>query len=201
MAQKLIVGITGGIGSGKSVVSRLLNMLGYPVYDSDSKAKRLNDTDEEVKRALTLAFGSDLYENGLLNRPKLASLIFQSDSNRQLVNAIIHPAVKRDFLRWAEAQDSDIVFLEAAILYESGFDAFMNKVVAVAAPEQVRIQRAMQRDNATEQQIVNRLRAQMSQDVLESKADFVVVNDGIQPLLPQIEALAVQLRNLNQIEQ
>lgn len=199
MAQKLIVGITGGIGSGKSVVSRLLNMLGYPVYDSDSKAKRLNDTDEEVKRALTLAFGSDLYENGLLNRPKLASLIFQSDSNRQLVNAIIHPAVKRDFLRWAEAQDSDIVFLEAAILYESGFDAFMNKVVAVAAPEQVRIQRAMQRDNATEQQIVNRLRAQMSQDVLGSKADFVVVNDGIQPLLPQIEALAVQLRN--QIEQ
>lgn len=195
MEQKLIVGITGGIGSGKSVVSRLLNMLGYPVYDSDSKAKRLNDTDEEVKRALTLAFGSDLYENGLLNRPKLASLIFQSDSNRQLVNAIIHPAVKRDFLRWAEAQDSDIVFLEAAILYESGFDAFMNKVVAVAAPEQVRIQRAMQRDNATEQQIVNRLRAQMSQDVLESKADFVVVNDGIQPLLPQIEALAVQLRN------
>lgn len=201
MAQKLIVGITGGIGSGKSVVSRLLNMLGYPVYDSDSKAKRLNDTDEEVKRALTLAFGSDLYENGLLNRPKLASLIFQSDSNRQLVNAIIHPAVKRDFLRWAEAQNSDIVFLEAAILYESGFDAFMNKVVAVAAPEQVRIQRAMQRDNATEQQIVNRLRAQMSQDVLESKADFVVVNDGIQPLLPQIEALAVQLRNHNQIEQ
>lgn len=199
MAQKLIVGITGGIGSGKSVVSRLLNMLGYPVYDSDSKAKRLNDTDEEVKRALTLAFGSDLYENGLLNRPKLASLIFQSDSNRQLVNTIIHPAVKRDFLRWAEAQNSDIVFLEAAILYESGFDAFMNKVVAVAAPEQVRIQRAMQRDNATEQQIVNRLRAQMSQDVLESKADFVVVNDGIQPLLPQIEALAVQLRN--QIEQ
>lgn len=199
MAQKLIVGITGGIGSGKSVVSRLLNMLGYPVYDSDSKAKRLNDTDEEVKRALTLAFGSDLYENGLLNRPKLASLIFQSDSNRQLVNAIIHPAVKRDFLRWAEAQNSDIVFLEAAILYESGFDAFMNKVVAVAAPEQVRIQRAMQRDNATEQQIVNRLRTQMSQDVLESKADFVVVNDGIQPLLPQIEALAVQLRN--QIEQ
>lgn len=195
MAQKLIVGITGGIGSGKSVVSRLLNMLGYPVYDSDSKAKRLNDTDEEVKRALTLAFGSDLYENGLLNRPKLASLIFQSDSNRQLVNAIIHPAVKRDFLRWAEAQNSDIVFLEAAILYESGFDAFMNKVVAVAAPEQVRIQRAMQRDNATEQQIVNRLRAQMSQDVLESKADFVVVNDGIQPMLPQIEALAVQLRN------
>lgn len=199
MEQKLIVGITGGIGSGKSVVSRLLNMLGYPVYDSDSKAKCLNDTDEEVKRALTLAFGSDLYENGLLNRPKLASLIFQSDSNRQLVNAIIHPAVKRDFLRWAEAQNSDIVFLEAAILYESGFDAFMNKVVAVAAPEQVRIQRAMQRDNATEQQIVNRLRAQMSQDVLESKADFVVVNDGIQPLLPQIEALAVQLRN--QIEQ
>lgn len=199
MAQKLIVGITGGIGSGKSVVSRLLNMLGYPVYDSDSKAKRLNDTDEEVKRALTLAFGSDLYENGLLNRSKLASLIFQSDSNRQLVNAIIHPAVKRDFLRWAEAQNSDIVFLEAAILYESGFDAFMNKVVAVAAPEQVRIQRAMQRDNATEQQIVNRLRTQMSQDVLESKADFVVVNDGIQPLLPQIEALAVQLRN--QIEQ
>lgn len=199
MVQKLIVGITGGIGSGKSVVSRLLNMLGYPVYDSDSKAKRLNDTDEEVKRALTLAFGSDLYENGLLNRPKLASLIFQSDSNRQLVNAIIHPAVKRDFLRWAEAQNSDIVFLEAAILYESGFDAFMNKVVAVAAPEQVRIQRAMQRDNATEQQIVNRLRTQMSQDVLESKADFVVVNDGIQPLLPQIEALAVQLRN--QIEQ
>lgn len=199
MAQKLIVGITGGIGSGKSVVSRLLNMLGYSVYDSDSKAKRLNDTDEEVKRALTLAFGSDLYENGLLNRPKLASLIFQSDSNRQLVNAIIHPAVKRDFLRWAEAQNSDIVFLEAAILYESGFDAFMNKVVAVAAPEQVRIQRAMQRDNATEQQIVNRLRAQMSQDVLESKADYVVVNDGIQPLLPQIEALAVQLRN--QIEQ
>lgn len=195
MAQKLFVGITGGIGSGKSVVSRLLNMLGYPVYDSDSRAKRLNDTDEEVKRALTQAFGEDLYENGLLNRPKLASAIFQSDDNRRLVNAIIHPAVKRDFLRWAETQSTDVVFLEAAILYESGFDEIMNKVVAVTAPEQIRLQRAMKRDNATEQQIVNRIHAQMNQDVLESKADFVVVNDGIHPLLPQIEALVDQLRN------
>lgn len=192
--SKVLVGITGGIGSGKSVVSKILKIIGYPVYDSDTEARRLNEQDPDVKQQLMAAFGEDIYADGKLNKPKLASLIFQSDENRLLVNSIVHPAVKRDFLQWAERQQTDIVFLEAAILYESGFNEFMNKVVAVTAPEDVRVQRAMKRDNATEQQVVNRIHSQMNQDELARMADYVVVNDNCLPLLPQVEALVNNLK-------
>lgn len=192
--SKVLVGITGGIGSGKSVVSKILKIIGYPVYDSDTEARRLNEQDPDVKQQLMAAFGEDIYADGKLNKPKLASLIFQSDENRLLVNSIVHPAVKRDFLQWAERQQTDIVFLEAAILYESGFNEFMNKVVAVTAPEEVRVQRAMKRDNATEQQVVNRIHSQMNQDELARMADYVVVNDNCLPLLPQVEALVNNLK-------
>ncbi|MCQ2350103.1 MAG: dephospho-CoA kinase [Paludibacteraceae bacterium] len=192
--SKVLVGITGGIGSGKSVVSKILKIIGYPVYDSDTEARRLNEQDPDVKQQLMAAFGEDIYADGNLNKPKLASLIFQSDENRLLVNSIVHPAVKRDFLQWAERQQTDIVFLEAAILYESGFNEFMNKVVAVTAPEDVRVQRAMKRDNATEQQVVNRIHSQMNQDELARMADYVVVNDNCLPLLPQVEALVNNLK-------
>lgn len=192
--SKVLVGITGGIGSGKSVVSKILKIIGYPVYDSDTEARRLNEQDPDVKQQLMAAFGEDIYADGKLNKPKLASLIFQSDENRLLVNSIVHPAVKRDFLQWAERQQTDIVFLEAAILYESGFNEFMNKVVAVTAPEDVRIQRAMKRDNATEQQVVNRIHSQMNQNELARMADYVVVNDNCLPLLPQVEALVNNLK-------
>lgn len=192
--SKVLVGITGGIGSGKSVVSKILKIIGYPVYDSDTEARRLNEQDPDVKQQLMAAFGEDIYADGNLNKPKLASLIFQSDENRLLVNSIVHPAVKRDFLQWAERQQTDIVFLEAAILYESGFNEFMNKVVAVTAPEEVRVQRAMKRDNATEQQVVNRIHSQMNQDELARMADYVVVNDNCLPLLPQVEALVNNLK-------
>lgn len=192
--SKVLVGITGGIGSGKSVVSKILKIIGYPVYDSDTEARRLNEQDPDVKQQLMAAFGEDIYADGKLNKPKLASLIFQSDENRLLVNSIVHPAVKRDFLQWAERQQTDIVFLEAAILYESGFNEFMNKVVAVTAPEEVRVQRAMKRDNATEQQVVNRIHSQMNQNELARMADYVVVNDNCLPLLPQVEALVNNLK-------
>lgn len=192
--SKVLVGITGGIGSGKSVVSKILKIIGYPVYDSDTEARRLNEQDPDVKQQLMAAFGEDIYADGKLNKPKLASLIFQSDENRLLVNSIVHPAVKRDFLQWAERQQTDIVFLEAAILYESGFNEFMNKVVAVTAPEDVRVQRAIKRDNATEQQVVNRIHSQMNQDELARMADYVVVNDNCLPLLPQVEALVNNLK-------
>lgn len=182
--------ITGGIGSGKSYVSSLLEERGIPIYNADFESKRLTVQDEGIRKELVALLGDDIYQGATLNKPLLASYLFANSDNAVKVNSIIHPRVKDDFRRWVESQkDVPLVGLESAILYESGFDDVVDQVVMVYAPEAVRLQRAMKRDNATEKQVRARMSAQMDDEEKRSKADFVLMNDGIMPLDVQLDDL------------
>ena len=182
--------ITGGIGSGKSYASSLLEERGIPIYNADLESKRLTVQDEGIRKELVALLGDDIYQGATLNKPLLASYLFANSDNAVKVNSIIHPRVKDDFRRWVESQkDVPLVGLESAILYESGFDDVADQVVMVYAPEAVRLQRAMKRDNATEEQVRARMSAQMDDEEKRSKADFVLMNDGIMPLDVQLDDL------------
>lgn len=170
------IAICGGIGSGKSTVCQMFAERGVAIYDSDSRAKSLMNESEALREALMAEFGAECYEGGELNRPYLAQRVFASAEQLEKLNAIVHPAVKDDFLRWADEQSGDYVILESAILYESGFDALVDKVVAVLAPLPLRVERAMNRDGASREQIEARIKAQMSDDELMARADFAIVN-------------------------
>ena len=171
-----MIAICGGRGSGKSTVCQMFAERGVAIYDSDSRAKSLMNESEALREALMAEFGAECYEGGELNRPYLAQRVFASAEQLEKLNAIVHPAVKDDFLRWADEQSGDYVILESAILYESGFDALVDKVVAVLAPLPLRVERAMNRDGASREQIEARIKAQMSDDELMARADFAIVN-------------------------
>ena len=170
---KCVVGITGGIGSGKSYVSDILRReFGIPVYDCDREAKRLTATDEEIRRKLIALVGSYVFAGGELNKKCLADYLFSDPEHASKVNAIVHPAVLKDFERWA---GEGLVGLESAILFESGFNAYVDKVLFVDAPEDVRLRRAMQRDTATEAQIRARMKMQQP-ELHRAQSDFIIDN-------------------------
>ena len=187
------IGVTGGIGCGKSYVSAKMQLRGIPVYDSDSRAKLLTATDPGIKAALTELVGPTLYcpcGCGVMQKEVLAKFIFGNPENMARVNAIIHPRVKEDFEQWARKLGSkEFCVLESAILFESGFDSEVDFTVCVDAPLALRIQRCVKRDNVTEQAVVARINSQMDQEEKCRKADFVIVNDNVQALEPQIDAL------------
>ena len=190
------IAITGGIGSGKSYVSNLLEERGIPIYNADNESKRLTVCDEEIRKGLVALVGEQVYfDDGTLNKSLLAAYLFASSVHATKVNAIIHPRVKADFRRWLEEHtDCEIVGLESAILYESGFDDVVDAVVAVYAPESLRLERAMKRDGATEAQIRARMSAQMNEEEKRNKADYVVLNDGSACLQKQLDALIYQIK-------
>lgn len=170
------IAICGGIGSGKSTVCGMFAERGVAIYDSDSRAKALMSESAELRAALIAELGEGCYKGGELNRSYLAEKVFGSEEQLAKLNSIVHPAVKADFLAWAEEQEGDFCILETAILFESGFDAVVDCSVAVLAPMPLRIERAMQRDGATREQIEARIKAQMSDDELMRRADFAIVN-------------------------
>ena len=151
--------ITGGIGSGKSHVARqMTELLGIPVYDSDSNAKRLNEESAVIRCGLLEMVGPDVYDaHGHLNRQRLAAFLFASDENARRVNALIHPVVKDDFLRWASEQTAPVVAIETALLAESGIDRIVDRVIRVDAPLETRICRAMQRDGVSREKVLERM--------------------------------------------
>lgn len=189
----LTIGITGGIGCGKSYVSAKMRLRGIPVYDSDTRAKLITATNPVIKMELTRLVGPTLYcpcGCGVLQKEVLAKFIFGNPDNLAKVNAIIHPRVKEDFRQWADEQKGkDFCILESAILFESGFDGEVDFKVCVDAPLELRIRRCMERDKTTREAVVERINNQMDQAEKCSKADFVIVNDGVQALDPQIDAL------------
>ena len=171
-----ILGITGGIGCGKSFVSSILKeCYSIPVYDCDSEAKRLMSSDEGIRRKLIGLVGEEVYSGEVLNRKLLADFLFANTDNAQCVNAIVHPAVWSDFLRWAKDQRCPLVALESAILFECGFNARMDYVLFVDAPEDMRLHRAMQRDSASEEQIRARMNMQHPEEYRQL-SDFIVDN-------------------------
>ena len=151
--------ITGGIGSGKSHVARqMTELLGIPVYDSDSNAKRLNEESAVIRCGLLEMVGPDVYDaHGHLNRQRLAAFLFASEENARRVNALIHPVVKEDFIRWASEQTAPVVAIETALLAESGIDKIVDKVIRVDAPLETRISRAMQRDGVAREKVLERI--------------------------------------------
>jgi dephospho-CoA kinase len=187
------IGITGGLGSGKSVVLSLLEMAGIPVYVADEKSKILTDNSPEIRKKLIRLYGNDIYTDEKLDRKKLASLIFSDESLLKKVNDIIHPVVKKDFKEWLTKQDFGYCALESAILYESGFDNDVDVVIMVYAPVELRLSRAMKRDSATEAEIMRRMNRQMPDAFKREKADFVIINDGVQALIPQVEEIVKAL--------
>lgn len=188
------LGITGGIGSGKSYVARLLSDAGFPVYDTDSHAKRLMREHPSIREKLVALLGEEVYLDGQLNKPLLAEYLFAGPENAARINAIVHPVVLCDFQEWAmQHSASEVVVMECAILYESGFWKAVDKVLMVYAPEETRLQRAMQRDGATEAQIRSRMQAQLAEEEKGRRADFVVCNDGLSPLQPQLQELIDRL--------
>jgi len=178
------IGITGGIGSGKSYVCRLLEAHGLTVYDCDSAAKRLMRSSAEVVSQLKNLIGDDAYtDSGELNKAVVAQFLLASEANAKAIDNIVHPAVFRDF------EESGQEWIESAILYESGADRLVDHVVVVTAPEEVRIDRVMKRDGITNEKARQWLARQWPQEKVKALADFEIVNDGIQPLNPQIDDL------------
>lgn len=181
------IGITGGIGSGKSVISRILKTIGYPVYDSDSWAKHLMNNHPNIRQALINKFGIETYTPEGLNRTYLAQQIFNNKANLAFVNSIVHPTVCNHFMQWAENQHSEFVFIESAILFSSGLDTILDKVIYVNAPQELRIQRAILRDNASAETITARINSQShDNEYAHTHYDFIINNDNQTLIIPQL---------------
>lgn len=189
----LKIGITGGIGSGKSVVANILQQMGFPVYDFDSRAKALTQTNADIRQQLTAMFGDNLFKYNILDKKALSQLIFSSDKNLKAVNAIIHPVVVGDFATWTTRQNAAAVFLESAILMESGLYQKMDKIILVTTPEKLRIDRVMKRSQLSEKEIQQRMQMQKTEETLADKADFVILNDEKHLLIPQVHSILQKL--------
>ncbi|MDR2140163.1 MAG: dephospho-CoA kinase [Tannerella sp.] len=187
------IGITGGIGSGKSLVVSLLKTYNMPSFVADEESKRLTATLPEIRERLTALLGEEIYEANGLNRRRMASLIFHDPSLLTQVHAIIHPEVARHFQQWVLLQSAPCAVLESAILFESGFDRYVDWRVTVYAPRALRLQRVMARDGLTETDVLRRMKHQWTDEVKKTKSDYVVFNDGKQALIPQIEKLVKSL--------
>lgn len=189
------IAVTGGIGSGKSYISHLLENMHIPVYNADNEAKRLTVSDAGIRGELIALLGEEVYKDGLLNKSLLASYLFSDPAHVLQINSIIHPRVRKDFTVWVERQEKcEIVGMESAILYEASFQDTVDAVVMVYAPVELRIQRAMYRDGASEEQVRARIAAQMDDEEKRRRADFTVVNDGVQLLIPQLNRIVEQLK-------
>lgn len=187
------IGLTGGIGSGKSTIARILLAMGYPVYFSDDRSKQLTQTHPEIRRGLTELIGEQIYKGNQLDRSALALAIFSDDALRVKVNQIIHPIVRLDFDCWVEDQTSSFIFNEAAILFETGASERFDAMVLVTAPEALRIERVMKRDLCSREEVIQRINHQWSDERKIKLADVIIVNDDAQPLIRQVEHMLLQL--------
>lgn len=190
-----VVGITGGIGSGKTTTCQVFETLGVPVYYADSRAKNLMAHNESLKNKIIQAFGAKAYSNGELNREYLAKEVFGSKERLSVLNGLVHPAVADDFDEWLEQhKDSDYVLKEAAILFESGAYHNVDVTVLVIAPTEMRIDRVAARDGSTREQILQRMNNQWTQERKAKLADHIVNNDGTQLIIPQVLELHKRFR-------
>ena len=182
----LRVGITGGIGSGKSTVSKIFEVLGIPVYYADDASKRLMNEDETLKEKLRSIFGKETYTDGQLNRAYLSSIVFNNPEKLSLLNSIIHPATIKDAEEWMLKQTTPYAIKEAALIFESGSQQYLDKVIGVYAPAAVRIHRVMQRDNVTREEVLSRMNKQIDEQMKMRLCDYVIMNDEQELLISQV---------------
>lgn len=192
----ITVGLTGGIGAGKSIVARILIEMGYKIFNSDLEARQIMNNDPLVRRQLIELLGEGIYTPEGLNRTLVAEKIFSDHQLREQINAIVHPVTRAAFEAFKDdlANQKDLVFNEAAILFETGAYKRFDKVVLVIAPEELRLKRVMTRDNSSETETKARIKAQWSDEEKIKLADFTIVNDEKKPLLKQIESMINSLR-------
>ncbi|MDR0421794.1 MAG: dephospho-CoA kinase [Proteiniphilum sp.] len=181
------IGVTGGIGSGKSVVSEIFRLHGIPLYNADREAKALNDSSPRIREQLSRLFGEDLYAGGRLDRKKLASLIFYDDRKLNAVNVIIHPELAHHFAGWCRQRERfPMTVLDAALLFESGFHRLVDRTVTVHAPEELRIDRVMRRDGMTRDAVMARINSQWPEEEKMRRADYLICNDSSHSLIRQV---------------
>ncbi len=191
----LKIGLTGGIGSGKTTVAKIFELLGINVYYADIRAKKLLNS-FELRPKITKIFG-DIYKNGLLDKKKLAEIVFNDKNKLQQLNKIVHPAVERDFELWCKNKIANhYIIKEAAILFESGSHKYLDKIIMVFAPEDVRINRVCKRDNTTREKVIARIKNQWSDEEKIKLSDFVIKNYGNNLVIPQVLAIDKALRSL-----
>lgn len=192
----LTVGITGGIGSGKTTVCKIFETIGIPVYYADSRAKYLMERDPDLLAALKNNFGTNIFlEDNTINRPALAKLVFNDPEKLALLNSLVHPVVAQDSLNWIKDQTSPYTLKEAALLYESGSYKQLDLIISVSAPLEVRISRVMHRDGSTREEVISRINNQWPQERKDKLADFIILNDGEIALIPQVLKIHRQLLN------
>jgi dephospho-CoA kinase len=183
----LKVGLTGGIGSGKTLICKVLEKLGVAVYYADAEARRLMNKDPGLVSRISQLFGNEAYHGGSLNRTFLADKVFKDKEALTRLNELVHPAVREDFSKWAlEQSHVHYVVKEAAILFESGSDRDMDLTVGVFAEEEVRLRRVMERDGSAREEVLDRMNMQMKEEEMVKKVDYLIRNDGKEMLLPQI---------------
>lgn len=191
----LKIGLTGGIGSGKTTVAKVFEVLGIPVYYADEAAKQLMNEDEVLQQKIISVFGAAAYTNGKLNRQYLSSLVFNNKENLELLNSLVHPATIADAAVWFSKQKSPYVLKEAALLFESGTAAGLDFVIGVTAPETIRMKRVMDRDGVTATEVKKRMQNQMEETIKMRLCDFVIHNNEQEMLTPQVLKLHEQLLN------
>ncbi len=192
----LKIGITGGIGSGKTTVAKIFEVLGIPVYYADEAAKRLMQEDEELKQKIKQLFGEAVYKNGTLDKKYLADIVFNAPEKLALLNALVHPATLKDADNWMQRQTTPYTLKEAALIFESGAHGHLDYVIGVTAPAPLRILRTMQRDGITREAVIARMDKQMDEAIKMKLCDFVIKNDEQEMLLPQVLALHEKLLTL-----
>jgi len=200
MSKTLSIGLTGGIGSGKSLVADFFRFLGIPVYTADVEAKRLMVTSELIRESLIEAFGESVYlETGGLNRPELAKIIFKDTEALKKVNAIVHPQVRQDYQKWLQKQtQASYVIQESAILFDTGLYKNFDKIITVTADTEVRIERVMERDGCSKQSVLERMSKQISEQEKIERSDFVIYNTS-ELVIPQIIEIDEQLKKLSNL--
>jgi len=191
------IGITGGIGSGKSFVCRLLENEGWPIYSCDSRAKILMTENQNIKTTLISLLGESIYlDDGSINKAMMAAFIFANKDNTEKINSIVHPEVKADFLQWCDRQSSPLAFMESAILFESGFDNAVDKTLMVYAPVNVRVRRVMKRDGLRRKDILERMESQMDDEAKKALCDYCVLNFGNRNIQRQVKEITKNLVGL-----
>ena len=187
------VAITGNIGSGKSLVCKIFKHIGINTFHSDGETKKLYLL-PDVKKEITNRFSEDVYfADGSLNKKLLSYHLFQNDEALKFIESLLYPKLNQVFEEWCEQQTSSFVLFESAILFEKNFDKQFDKIIFVSAPEEVRLRRAMQRDNCDEENVRSRMRLQWDEEIKISKSDYIIINDGVEMLIPQIIKINKQL--------